>query len=159
MASMLTCYAEKRACYSLISYKTKKTQSCTDRSGTKIRTVRVRRSPSLRETVHDIRWMSVLHRPEQSGDLERSSPAESFIARDGVLEVHWTSVSTDRSGTKIRTVRVRQDSFIYKRYRFRIPFVYKKSARRDSNPRPRPWQGRAPPTEPLAHNKDNIHFL
>ena len=26
------------------------------------------------------------------------------------------------------------------------------SARRDSNPRPRPWQGRAPPTEPLAHN-------
>ncbi len=25
-----------------------------------------------------------------------------------------------------------------------------KSARRDSNPRPRPWQGRAPPTEPLA---------
>ena len=106
-----------------------------------------------RETVHDIRWMSVLHRPEQSGDLERSSPAESFIARDGVLEVHWTSVSTDRSGTKIRTVRVRQDSFIYKRYPFRIPFVYKKSARRDSNPRPRPWQGRAPPTEPLAHNK------
>ena len=50
MASMLTCYAEKRACYSLISYKTKKTQSCTDRSGTKIRTVRVRRNPSLRET-------------------------------------------------------------------------------------------------------------
>ena len=29
------------------------------------------------------------------------------------------------------------------------PFL--KSARRDSNPRPRPWQGRAPPTEPLAH--------
>ena len=26
-----------------------------------------------------------------------------------------------------------------------------KSARRDSNPRPRPWQGRTPPTEPLAH--------
>ena len=160
---MLTCYAEKRACYSLISYKTKKTQSCTDRSGTKIRTVRVRQDSCIyigsnlflieRETVHDIRWMSVLHRPEQSGDLERSSPAESFIARDGVLEVHWTSVSTDRSGTKIRTVRVRQDSFIYKRYPFRIPFVYKKSARRDSNPRPRPWQGRAPPTEPLAHKK------
>ena len=30
-------------------------------------------------------------------------------------------------------------------------FDNKKSARRDSNPRPRPWQGRAPPTEPLAH--------
>ena len=30
-------------------------------------------------------------------------------------------------------------------------FLFKESARRDSNPRPRPWQGRAPPTEPLAH--------
>ena len=150
---MLTCYAEKRACYSLISYKTKKTQSCTDRSGTKIRTVRVRRSPSLRETVHDIRWMSVLHRPEQSGDLERSSPAEFFIARDGAR--HPVDVGSAPTGAerRPRTVRVRQDSFIYKRYPFRIPFVYKKSARRDSNPRPRPWQGRAPPTEPLAHNK------
>ena len=29
--------------------------------------------------------------------------------------------------------------------------LFSKSARRDSNPRPRPWQGRAPPTEPLAH--------
>ena len=29
--------------------------------------------------------------------------------------------------------------------------TFYKSARRDSNPRPRPWQGRAPPTEPLAH--------
>ena len=26
-----------------------------------------------------------------------------------------------------------------------------KSDRRDSNPRPRPWQGRTPPTEPLSH--------
>ena len=34
----------------------------------------------------------------------------------------------------------------YQRFRF-----INKSARRDSNPRPRPWQGRAPPTEPLAH--------
>ena len=92
---MLTCYAEKRACYSLISYKTKKTQSCTNRS-----------------------------RAETSN---RSSPAESFIARDGVLEVHWTSVSTDRSGTKIRTVRVRQDSFIYKRYPFRIPLYIRRA--------------------------------
>ncbi len=41
-----------------------------------------------------------------------------------------------------------------------FPHFYK-SARRDSNPRPRPWQGRAPPTEPLAHlfirsNRTNI---
>ena len=27
----------------------------------------------------------------------------------------------------------------------------KRSARRDSNPRPQPWQGCALPTEPLAH--------
>ena len=40
------------------------------------------------------------------------------------------------------------------------------SARRDSNPRPRPWQGRAPPTEPLAHvwgfvlsTNHNIHYF
>ena len=32
-----------------------------------------------------------------------------------------------------------------------FPLLKEKSARRDSNPRPRPWQGRAPPTEPLAH--------
>ena len=32
-----------------------------------------------------------------------------------------------------------------------MPFLLKESARRDSNPRPRPWQGHAPPTEPLAH--------
>ena len=39
-----------------------------------------------------------------------------------------------------------------KRISFRISFfVQPQSARRDSNPRPRPWQGRAPPTEPLAH--------
>ena len=33
---------------------------------------------------------------------------------------------------------------------FCLSFCKKISARRDSNPRPRPWQGRAPPTEPLA---------
>ena len=40
--------------------------------------------------------------------------------------------------------------------RIKMIFTLVKSARRDSNPRPRPWQGRAPPTEPLAH-KDDIH--
>ena len=42
--------------------------------------------------------------------------------------------------------------FAQKRGIHRMPlFAQNKSARRDSNPRPRPWQGRAPPTEPLAH--------
>ena len=40
---------------------------------------------------------------------------------------------------------------IKKRYPIGYLFFIKESARRDSNPRPRPWQGRAPPTEPLAH--------
>ena len=56
---------------------------------------------------------------------------------------------TDRSGAKIRSrerVRVRKQ----KKHIIDVLFK-KKSARRDSNPRPRPWQGRAPPTEPLAH--------
>ncbi len=35
----------------------------------------------------------------------------------------------------------------------------KKSARRDSNPRPRPWQGRAPPTEPLARIKQPMPYF
>ena len=58
---------------------------------------------------------------------------------------------TDRSGAKIRSrerVRVRKQ----KKHIIDVLFK-KKSARRDSNPRPRPWQGRAPPTEPLAHKK------
>ena len=118
MASMLTCYAEKRACYSLISYKTKK------------------------------------HNPAPTEVERRYEPFES----GGVLHCARRCTTsggcrfcTDRSRAETSNVRVRQDSFIYKRYPFRIPFVYKKSARRDSNPRPRPWQGRAPPTEPLAH--------
>ena len=32
-----------------------------------------------------------------------------------------------------------------------ILFLNYESARRDSNPRPQPWQGCTPPTEPLAH--------
>ena len=32
-----------------------------------------------------------------------------------------------------------------------ILFLILESARRDSNPRPQPWQGCTPPTEPLAH--------
>ena len=54
----------------------------------------------MRETVHDIRWMSVLHRPEQSGDLERSSPAESFIARDGAR--HPVDVGSAPTGAERR---------------------------------------------------------
>ena len=45
----------------------------------------------------------------------------------------------------------------YRKYKFMIVFfVLKKSGKRDSNPRPRPWQGRALPTELLPpDNKTN----
>ena len=109
---MLTCYAEKRACYSLISYKTKKTQSCTDRSGTKIRTVRVRQDSCIyigsnlflieRETVHDIRWMSVLHRPEQSGDLEPFESGRTRLYTKGILLGYLLYIRRARDGTRTR---------------------------------------------------------
>ena len=102
MASMLTCYAEKRACYSLISYKTKKTQSCTDRSRAETSNVRVRRSPSLRETVHDIRWMSVLHRPEQSGDLEPFESGRTRLYTKGILLGYLLYIRRARDGTRTR---------------------------------------------------------
>ena len=94
MASMLTCYAEKRACYSLISYKTKK------------------------------------HNPAPTEVERRYEPFES----GGVLHCARRCTTsggcrfcTDRSRAETSNVRVRQDSFIYKRYPFRIPFVYKKA--------------------------------
>ena len=112
---MLTCYAEKRACYSLISYKTKKTQSCTDRSGTKIRTVRVRQDSCIyiiyigsnlflikRETVHDIRWMSVLHRPKQSGDLEPFESGRTRLYTKGILLGYLLYIRRARDGTRTR---------------------------------------------------------
>ena len=102
MASMLTCYAEKRAWYSLISYKTKKTQSCTDRSGTKIRTVRVRRSPSLRETGC---WKSI-GLPLAPTEVERRyEPFESGRTRlytKGILLGYLLYIRRARDGTRTR---------------------------------------------------------
>ena len=99
---MLTCYAEKRACYSLISYKTKKTQSCTDRSGTKIRTVRVRRSPSLRETGC---WKSI-GLPLAPTEVERRyEPFESGRTRlytKGILLGYLLYIRRARDGTRTR---------------------------------------------------------
>ena len=116
---------------------------CADQNEVEIRTVRVRQSV-------------------QCARRGARHPVDVGSAPTGVERRSMTSggrqFCADRNEVKIRTVRVRQDSFMQKRYPLRIPFLHKKSARRDSNPRPRPWQGRAPPTEPLAHNKENIHF-
>ena len=99
---MLTCYAEKRACYSLISYKTKKTQSCTDRSGTKIRTDRVRRKPSLRETGC---WKSI-GLPLAPTEVERRyEPFESGRTRlytKGILLGYLLYIRRARDGTRTR---------------------------------------------------------
>ena len=119
-----------------------------------------------RETVHDVQWTSALHGPERSGDIRMSESGRTQLskrrisrdillsnlkARDGARRP--VDVGPARTGAKRRNSneRVRQDSFITKRTSNGCPFCYKESARRDSNPRPRPWQGRAPPTEPLAH--------
>ena len=49
------------------------------------------------------------------------------------------------------TVSLPDDYFSIYTLSNRQCLLLNQSARRDSNPRPRPWQGRAPPTEPLAH--------
>ena len=80
----------------------------------------------------DVQWTSVLRGPERSEEVS----------------VRWTLLGNDRS-VETRTTwsgRTRKK----KRYIMRC-ISFPQSARRDSNPRPRPWQGRAPPTEPLAH--------
>ena len=102
MASMLTCYAEKRACYSLISYKTKKTQSCTDRSRAETSNVRVRRSPSLRETGC---WKSI-GLPLAPTEVERRyEPFESGRTRlytKGILLGYLLYIKKARDGTRTR---------------------------------------------------------
>ena len=79
------------------------------------------------ETVHGVRWTPVLHRPKPTlcGLRPRYPLAGAEPCR--ALLAQKKDIHSD------------------------IFFCAIKSARRDSNPRPRPWQGRAPPTEPLAH--------
>ena len=70
--------------------------------------------------MQNVQWTFALQRPERSGDLEPSSPG-------GARKHKKDGIQSDT-----------------------IFLCFFESARRDSNPRPRPWQGRAPPTEPLA---------
>ena len=84
-----------------------------------------------------------------------------FLARDGAIgPVDQCSAPTEEdfrsseTSNGISQIPFEPDRalFAQKRGIHRMPlFAQNKSARRDSNPRPRPWQGRAPPTEPLAH--------
>ena len=53
-------------------------------------------------------------------------------------------------GNRTRDLRT-TNATLYRLSHSSICNFHCKSARRDSNPRPRPWQGRTPPTEPLAH--------
>ena len=131
---MLTCYAEKRACYSLISYKTKKhnpapteverryepfesggvlhcarrcttsggCRFCTDRSRAETSNVRVRRSPSLRETGC---WKSI-GLPLAPTEVERRyEPFESGRTRlytKGILLGYLLYRRRARDGTRTR---------------------------------------------------------
>ena len=102
MASMLTCYAEKRACYSLISYKTKKHNPAPTGAERRPRTVRVRRSPSLRETGC---WKSI-GLPLAPTEVERRyEPFESGRTRlytKGILLGYLLYIRRARDGTRTR---------------------------------------------------------
>lgn len=73
-------------------------------------------------------------------------------ARDGAG--HPVDVRYARTGAEAKKLESSSPAgldFSKKGHLNDVLFLIKESARRDSNPRPRPWQGRAPPTEPLAH--------
>ena len=78
-------------------------------------------------------------------------PRLSTAERETAQDVQWTSAlrRPERSVDLERPGPAGLD--LTKKDIHRMSFLLKESARRDSNPRPRPWQGRAPPTEPLAH--------
>ena len=80
-----------------------------------------------------------------------------FIKRETAHEVRGTSAlrGPERSGD-IRTSSPGLDSNKEKRISFRISFFLYDSARRDSNPRPSPWQGDTPP---LSHSRIYVFVL
>ena len=60
----------------------------------------------------------------------------------------------------IRTVLTRQGLNIQKKdiHRMSLFYIFE-CTRRGANPRPQPWQGCTPPTEPLAHNQIGVTGL
>ena len=82
---------------------------------------------------------------------DTSCDVSLFPERETAQDVQWTSAlrRPERSVDLERSGPAGLD--LTKKDIHRMSFLLKESARRDSNPRPRPWQGRAPPTEPLAH--------
>ena len=117
-----------------------------------------------RREAHEVQWTSVMRRPERSGDRThaclhgfrerlRNINKTRKPAQDGAHEVRWTSVMRrpERSGDfePIRNVLVRKRLRLQKnKNRSFDRFLFFTSARRDSNPRPSPWQGDTPP---LSH--------
>ena len=83
--------------------------------------------------------------------INKKLPRLSTAERETAQDVQWTSAlrRPERSVDLERSSPAGLD--LTKKDIHRMSFLLKESARRDSNPRPRPWQGRAPPTEPLAH--------
>ena len=69
------------------------------------------------------------------------------------VDVRFATTEAERRPRMFESGRAR----IKKGYPFLdILFLILESARRDSNPRPQPWQGCTPPTEPLAHNQIGV---
>ena len=52
--------------------------------------------------MHDIRWMSVLHRPEQSGDLEPFESGRTRLYTKGILLGYLLYIKKARDGTRTR---------------------------------------------------------
>ena len=97
---------------------------------------------------------AVRQRPERRNSKKRDTSCDVslFPERETAQDVQWTSAlrRPERSVDLERSSPAGLD--LTKKDIHRMSFLLKESARRDSNPRPRPWQGRAPPTEPLAHS-------
>ena len=62
--------------------------------------------------------------------------------KNSIIKFFTTAVFNCR---KSYSKQKKREGLIYKASHYFLP-----SDRRDSNPRPRPWQGRTPPTEPLS---------
>ena len=104
--------------------------------------------------------LSNLQRLSTAFEKKKNTQSAVFIsilsdfnrARDVAKRPGDVCSATTEAERRPRTFEPRRGSKTRKRISIRISFSCSfESARRDSNPRPRPWQGRAPPTEPLAH--------
>ena len=92
---------------------------------------------------------AVRQRPEWNGEARR--PVDVCSARTGTERRSQRPVDAVRQRPEWSEETCSSPAGLEKKRYIMRCISFPQSARRDSNPRPRPWQGRAPPTEPLAH--------